>query len=309
MTKYILKRILVGIFSLFVLSAVTFFLTRAIPGSPFQNANVSDEVLTMLEKEYGLNEPVLVQYGTYLMNLLQGNLGYSYKDPSQSVWSVIMTALYPTLQIGGIAIVLAIVIGIPCGIWMASSKHTTVRGLLFAGSILGTGIPNFVVALVLMFVFGILLKLFPVAGLTSLRHYVLPSVSLAIYPASVISRMTAGLYEQESQKEYVIMARAKGMGWHKIVWSHILRHIWIPLLNYLGPVCAFLLTGSFVVESIFTIPGLGTQFVKSISNRDYTLIMGLTIFMGTVVIFIQLIVDLLGAVLDPRIRRSYDRNE
>lgn len=306
MIQYMIKRIVIGVLSLFVLVGITFFLTRAIPGSPFESSNVSGEVLEMMENEYGLNDPVIVQYGTYLLHVIQGDFGYSYENPSQSVTSIIAEFLPVTIMTGGFALLLAIVTGVSFGIWMVVSKQKIIQRALFSGTILGTGIPNFVLALVLIFVFGVKFHWLPVAGGSEWESYILPVCSLAIYPASVICRMTAHLYKEEMKKEYVVLAKAKGMQWERIVWKHVLRHIWLPLFNYLGSAAAFLLTGSFAIESIFTIPGLGSQFVHAISNRDYTLIMGLTIFMGTVVISIQVLVDLLGAWIDPKIRRSYE---
>lgn len=305
MGEYVAKRILIGVLSLFVLVAITFFLTRAIPGSPFENASVSEEVLEMMEQEYGLNEPVTMQYWVYLKNILHGNLGYSYQDPSKAVTDVIAGALPATLEIGVPAALLALAAGIPLGIWKACTKKKRVRALIFAATAAGTGIPNFVAALGLMFVFGVSLGFLPVAGLETWRHHILPVLALAIYPSAVVIRLTANLCEDELRKDYAVMAKAKGLPARKIIWSHVMKHIWIPVLNYMGTACTFLLTGSFVVESIFTIPGLGRQFVRSITDRDYTLIMGLTIFMGAVVILVNLVVDILCACIDPRIRRSY----
>lgn len=307
MANYILKRILVGILSLFVLVGVTFFLARAIPGSPFQSANVSGEVLEMMEEEYGLNEPVWIQYGTYVANLLHGNLGYSYQNPGQSVADIIRESLPATLQIGIPALLLAACVGIPMGIWQASSQKRWVRAGIFGGTLLGAGIPSFVAALGLLFLFGVTWKIFPVAGLSTFRHHVLPVVSLTLYPAAVVTRLTANVFREEAQKEYVVLAKAKGLKRKRTILTHMLCHIWIPVLNYLGSAAAFLLTGSFVVESIFTIPGLGRQFVSAIADRDYTLIMGLTIFVGSLVIVINLSVDIICACIDPRIRRAYVR--
>lgn len=306
MVQYTIKRIGTGILSLLVLVSITFFLTRAIPGSPFESANVSGDILEMMEKEYSLDNPVIVQCGRYLLNVLRGELGYSYQNPSRAVTDVIAEFLPVTLTIGGLALLLAIVTGVTFGIWMTVSKQKMVRIILFSGTIFGIGVPNFALSLFVLLLFGVKLHWFPVVGLDGWEHYILPVCSLAAYPSSVICRMTAHVYREEMNKEYVVLARAKGLKDSQIVWRHILRHIWLPLLNYLGSAAAFLLTGSFAVESIFTIPGLGSQFVRAISNRDYTLIMGLTIFMGIVVILIQLLVDLLSAWIDPRIRRSYE---
>lgn len=304
MGRYIVKRLGIGIISLFVLVTVTFFLTRLMPGSPFQSGAVSEQIVAALEEQYGLSEPLPVQYGTYLRNLLKGDLGISYQKPGVTVSDVISRAWPITAGIGLPAIVIALFLGTLMGIWQATTKHTAVRSGIFIGTVLGTAIPNFVIALVLMFLFGQTLKLFPIVGLTSPAHYVLPVISLSIYPTAVVTRMMKNAFSEEMDKEYVIMAKAKGLTKHQVTVSHILKNAWIPVLNYIGPAAAFLITGSFVIENIFTIPGLGREFVLSISNRDYTMIMGLTIFMGMVVIVINLLTDLLCAVISPQIRRS-----
>ena len=305
MFGYTCKRVFIGILSLFVLVTAAFFLTRMMPGSPFQTGNVSESVLTSMEEEYGLNEPVFKQYATYLSNLMHGDLGMSFKKPGVRVSEVITRAWPATAALGALAIVLAAVVGTLLGIWQASTKKRLVKGGIFFSTMLGTGIPNFVIALLLMLFFGVKLKLLPIAGLTGAENYILPVVSLAVYPAAVITRLMRNTFQEEMNRDYVVLAKAKGLGWRRTAMTHILRNAWIPVLNYIGPAAAFLMTGSFVVESVFTIPGLGREFVNSIENRDYTLILGLTIFMGVTVIGINLLTDLLCAWLDPRVRRAY----
>ncbi|MGC4019872.1 MAG: ABC transporter permease [Muricomes sp.] len=305
MLKYIGKRMGLSVVSLFMLVTVAFFLTRLMPGSPFQSGNVSGNLLKSMEREYGLDKPLTEQYQTYLTNLLHGNLGISLKKPDVTVAEVINRAWPVTALLGGLAIVTAAVLGTLLGIWQAASRRKAVKGSIFLVTMLGTGIPNFVVGLLLMLFLGVKLKLFPVVGLTSPQSYILPVISLAVYPTSVITKLMQNTFHTEMEKDYVTMARAKGLGFKKTAFTQILKNAWIPVLNYLGPAAAFLLTGSFVVESIFTIPGLGREFVNSIGNRDYTLILGLTVFMGITVIGINLVTDLLAAWLNPRVRRSF----
>ena len=305
MGKYISKRLGTGLLSLFVLVTITFFLTRMIPGSPFAGGNVSESVQAAMEEEYGLHEPVMKQYRNYLENLLRGDLGISLKKPGETVAGVIGRAWKATASIGGLAIFVSVVLGILLGICHAVSKNKGIKAGIFFGTVLGSSVPGFAAALILLLVFGVKLKWFPVGGLFSPGNYVLPVVALALYPTAVITRLVSRACEIEMQKDYVIMARAKGLTEKRILLSHILRHVLIPVLNYLGPTAAFLMTGSFVVESIFTIPGLGREFVSSISNRDYTMIMGLTIFMGTVVILTNLLADVLCAALNPEIRKGF----
>jgi len=305
MVRYMGKRILISLLSVWMLITVAFFLTRQMPGSPFQTGNVSGEVLEQMEQEYGLDQPVSAQYVTYMRNLLHGDLGISYMNPGESVTEVIARALPATLSLGILAVIVSLVAGTLLGMLQAFSQKRWVRTTILFGTIFGAGIPNFVIALLLALVFGVQWKLLPVVGLDSWTSYLLPVLSLAAYPTAVVTRLMCHACRQELQKEYVVLAKVKGLSMRRIAWTHVWKNAWIPVLNYAGPAAAFLLTGSFVVESIFTIPGLGREFVNSIANRDYTLIMGLTIFMGVVVIGVNLAVDLLCAWMDPRIRKSY----
>ena len=305
MVRYMGKRILISLLSVWMLITVAFFLTRQMPGSPFQTGNVSGEVLEQMEQEYGLDQPVSAQYVTYMRNLLHGDLGISYMNPGESVTEVIARALPATLSLGILAVIVSLVAGTLLGMLQAFSQKRWVRTTILFGTIFGAGIPNFVIALVLALVFGVQWKLLPVVGLDSWTSYLLPVLSLAVYPTAVVTRLMSHACRRELQKEYVVLAKVKGLSMRRIAWTHVWKNAWIPVLNYAGPAAAFLLTGSFVVESIFTIPGLGREFVNSIANRDYTLIMGLTIFMGVVVIGVNLAVDLLCAWMDPRIRKSY----
>lgn len=307
MLRYTWKRLLTGLLALFVLVCVTFFLVRLMPGSPFQRGAVSEQVVEAIEQEYGLDRPLTEQFAVYLGNLLRGDLGVSYEDPGTRVTDIIARTWPVTATLGILALAAAILVGTALGILMAVSRRRAVREVISAGGMLAAGIPSFAAAILLLLVFSVRLKWFPASGLLSPAHYVLPVTALALYPTAVIARMTGSTLAAELEKEYVLFARAKGLGTGRIIFTHALRNAWRPVLNYVGPASAYLLTGSFVVESIFTIPGMGREFVGSITNRDYTLIMGLTVFMGTVVILVNLITDLLGAYLDPASRRAYRR--
>lgn len=304
MVEYIGRRILIGILSLLMLVTITFFLVHKMPGSPFQTGNVSADVLETMEEEYGLNQPIIKQYGIYLRNLLKGDLGISYKKPGVTVTEVIEKAWVGTAGIAVWAIVISVLTGTLFGIWHAVTKHRVVKGGILLLTVMGSGIPNFVIAFLLLLGFGVKLKLFPVVGLGSFSHYILPVMSLAVYPSAVITKLMSNSLQKELRAEYVVMAKAKGLSRRRIIFRHALKNAWIPVLSYLGKTVAFLLTGSFVVESVFTIPGLGREFVNAIANRDYTLIMGLTIFMGMVVITATLIADVLCGILDPRMRNG-----
>lgn len=306
MVGYIGKRLTAGLVSIFFLMTVTFFLTQLMPGSPFAGGNVSEAVQEAIEEEYGLNEPLMVQYKTYLINFLRGDFGISLAKPGVTVSEVIGRAWPATVSIGLPAIIVAAIFGTLFGVWQATARNRAVRTGIFLGTVLGSSMPNFVVAIMLLLVFGVQLKWFPIVGLTTPGNYVLPVAALALYPTSVITRLVQRAYEEEVKKEYVILTKAKGLKRLQILLFHVMRHVWIPVLNYLGPAAAFLITGSFVIESVFTISGLGREFVNAIANRDYTMIMGLTVFMGVVVIILNLITDILCAWLNPGMRKEFD---
>ncbi len=307
MLEFAAKRIVTGVLSLFVLVTAAFFLVRQLPGSPFQTGNVPEEVQAQIEREYGLDRPLLEQYGRYLGNLLRGDLGVSYKKPGVTVGEVIRRAFPATFAVGGLASLAALACGTLLGIWQACGGGRGTQAGVFLGTILASGIPNFVLALLLSFLFGVKWKLLPIVGLTGWKSYILPVVSLAVYPTSVVARIMNNAFREELGRDYVVLARAKGLSRPRIAFTHILRNAWVPVLNYAGPASAFLLTGSFAIESIFTIPGLGREFVNSIANRDDTLILGLTVFMGAVVAVVNLCVDLACACLDPRVRKRYEK--
>lgn len=305
MARYTCRRILTGILSLFVLITVTFFLVRIIPGSPFQRGGVSESVVETIEQEYGLNEPLFTQYLSYIGGVLHGDLGISYQDPAVRVTEVIARAWPVTASVGAAALIVSLILGTGLGILSAVSGRRSVKQVISAGGMIAAGIPGFAAAILLMLVFSVKLKLLPASGLLSPVHYILPVAALSLYPAAMVSRLVSSTLETELTKDYVLFARAKGLGRRQVIFTHALKNAYLPVINYIGPASASLLTGSFVVESIFTIPGLGREFVGSITNRDYTLILGLTVFMGAVVIFVNLITDLLCAWLDPKTRRAY----
>ena len=302
MAKYIGKRVAMGFVSVMVLILVTFFLTRLMPGNPFDIQNVNQAVQDRLMSYYGLDQPIHVQLGMYLKNLVRGDLGISFKKVGMTVNQLIATEAPYTMRLGLIAYSIALVLGTAIGICMAVTKHESVRGGLMMVTVLGISIPNYVLALMLMLVCGVTLQWFPVVGLTTWKHYVLPVITLTVYPLAQISKLVKSSYTEAMNQDYVIMAKAKGLNPMRIVFVHILKNAMIPVITISGPMIAFLLTGSFVVENIFTIPGIGREFVNAVSNRDYTVIMGLTIFLGAVLVLCNLISDVICAIVDPRIK-------
>lgn len=304
MAKYIGKRIVAGFLSLFILATVAFFLTRMMPGSPFETGNVSEKVQEAIEEQYGLRDPIMVQYKNYMVNLLHGDFGISLKEPGVTVGEVIGRAWPVTAFLGFLAVIAAAVFGTILGIWQANTENPVIGGTLFVGTILGSSVPNFAAAILFLLFFAVKLKWFPSMGILTPSCYVLPTAALALYPTAVITKLMYRACTEEMQKDYVRMARSKGLPWKKIICVHVLRHALVPVVNYLGPAAAFLVTGSFVVESVFTIPGLGREFVSAISGRDYTMILGLTVFMGIVVIGMNLVTDILCAWLEPGRRKE-----
>lgn len=304
MAKYVLKRILFGILALFFLVAITFTLTKLMPGSPLQSKNISGDVLEKMEATYGLDKPPVEQFFIYCNNLLHGNMGTSYKKIGTEVTSIIFRSMMPTLKLGLVTFVLVLVVGVGSGILMAKSRNNFSKGAWLTGLILGVSIPNFIVALLLMILFGVLLNVCPIIGLSTPKHYILPAIAQGLYPISAVARLTQSSYEEVIRQDYIIMARAKGISKSTLLFRHILKNAMLPVITYMGPMVAFLLTGSVTIEKIFTIPGLGREFTDSIMNHDYTVVMGITIFMGAVIILCNFIADLICAVVDPRIRKS-----
>jgi oligopeptide transport system permease protein len=302
MIKYIVRRILIGIVTLFVLITVTFFLTRLMPGNPFEGENIPTSMLEKITKDYGLDRPVVEQYLKYLGNLFQGDLGSSFKKPGVSVNSLIARGAPTTMTLGLAAYGVALVLGTIIGIWEATTKNEFTRGALMSFSTLGVSVPNFILAILMLLIFGVWLKLLPIIGLSTPRHYIMPVVTLAVYPIAQISRLVHSSFTEAMNMDYVTMARAKGLRVGTIRRKHILKNALIPVVTNAGPTVAFLMTGSFVVENIFTIPGIGQEFVNSVSNRDYTVIMGLTIFVGGLIILCNLAADIICPLVDPRVK-------
>lgn len=304
MTKYIIKRVLLGFLTLFVLVAITFTLTKVMPGSPLQSKNITGEVLAKMEATYGLDKPLAEQFFIYTKNLLHGDLGTSYKKVGKSVNEIIAQTMMPTMQLGLVTFVLVLIVGVSSGIMMARAKSNAVKGVWLSALTLGVSVPNFIVALLLLIIFGIQLRLFPVLGLSTPLHYVLPAIAQGLYPISAVARLTQNSYEEVSKQDYITMAKAKGISKRTLLFRHILKNAILPVITYMGPMVAFLLTGSVVIEQIYTIPGIGKEFVAAITNHDYTVVMGITILIGAIIIICNLIADLICAIIDPRVRKA-----
>lgn len=303
MPKYIIKRVLIGFVTLFVLASVTFFLMKATPGSPFSLAKYkTPEALAAAEAKYNLDKPLMEQYVIYLKGVAQGNLGESMINTGRSVSYYIKTGFPVTARLGLIAFILALAGGIALGTGAALSRHKWVNNLCMFVATIGVSVPSFLIAMIMLIVFGVQLHILPFIGLNSPLNYIMPALSLAFYPIAMIARLTRSSMLEVMNQDYIILARSKGTPYKKVVIKHALKNAMLPVVTYAGPMFAFMLTGSFVIESVFSIPGIGSAFVSCITTRDYPIIMGLTIFLGFLVITFNLITDILSAIIDPRIK-------
>ena len=308
MGKYFAKRIGMALVTIFLVTCLTFLLMNAVPGSPWlSEKSPSEATLAALNAKYGLDKPVSVQLMMYLKNLLKGDFGVSLKMQKNRAVTSIIAEMFPiSARIGAMALTWAVLVGVPLGCLGAFKRGKFTDSVLRVICTLGISMPSFVVASVLLVAFAgglAVLKIFPTIFDPALgwRSYVLPCFSLGFYPMCYTARQTRSAMLDSLNQEYIKTARAKGLKNFKIIFKHALRNALIPVITYLGPQVAFTLCGGFVVESVFSIPGLGRYFVQSIQNRDYPVIMGTTIFLATFIILMNVVVDLLYKVADPRI--------
>ena len=284
MAKYIVKRALIGVVTLFALATITFFMMHIIPGSPFagETSRLPASVRETLIKGYGLDQPLTTQFATYLENVLHGDFGTSLNRKGKEVVDIIADGLPATASLGLVAFCVALSVGVLLGTVAAFSKQKWVSGAVAFLSTFGVSVPSFLLALLMMLVFGVLLGWLPIVGLGSWRHYIMPSIALALSPIAMITRLVRTSLMEVMRQDYMVLARSKGTSELKVIIRHALKNALVPVITYAGPLVATLLTGSFVVETLFSVPGIGAEFVNSVSNRDYTLIMALTIFYGVV---------------------------
>ena len=303
MAKYIIKRVILAIFTLFIVSTITFFLMFLVPGGPFLSEKApSAATLAALNEKYGINDPVPEQYKNYLIHLLQGDLGNSLKQRGRTVNDIIASRFPVSAKLGGISILVAVLIGVPVGSIAALFRGKWFDNAMMVVATCGIAVPSFVVCTVLMYVFGVRFNVLPTFGLTSPLHYIMPVASLALYPTAYISRLMRSSMLDVLGQDYMRTAKAKGFGALKVLFKHALRNAILPVVTYLGPLLAYTITGSFIVEKIFTIPGLGDSFIGSITGRDYPLIMGTTIFLAFLIITMNVVVDIVYKIVDPRIK-------
>ena len=303
MTRYVVKRIGYALLTIFLISLITFFVMNLIPGGPFlSEKNMSPNILAALKAKYGLDKPLWQQYLSYMGNLLQGDLGVSLKQLGRSANDIILSDFPVSARLGGTALLVALVLGVVMGCLAAVNHDKFVDRLLMVISTIGIAVPSFVMASVLMVIFGVYLRVLPTIGLKTPASYILPVTALAFYPMAYITRLMRSSMLDALSQDYIRTAVSKGVSRFSLLFKHAMRNAIVPVITYVGPMLAYMVTGSFVVETIFNIPGLGREFIKCIMSRDYPLVMSTTIFLAILLVLINVVVDILYKVVDPRIK-------
>ena len=303
MAKYVCKRLGYAILTIFLISVITFTVMNLIPGGPFLSEKaVTPATQAALEAKYGLDVPKPQQYLNYMNGLLHGDFGESLKQKGRTANDIIFSTFPVSARLGGISILVALVAGVGLGSVAAMCRGKWGDQLIMVVSTLGIAVPSFVVATALMKIFGVELKWLPTMGLSTPLHYILPVFTLAFYPMAYITRLMRSSMLDALNQDYIRTARAKGVSKFKMLFKHALRNAILPIITYAGPLLAFTLSGSFVVEKIFNIPGLGREFINCITLRDYPMVMSTTIFLATFLVLMNVIVDILYKIVDPRIK-------
>jgi oligopeptide transport system permease protein len=303
MIRLLVKKLVIFGASLYLVATLTFFLMHAIPGDPFtEEEAIPTEILKALNHHYELDKPLLVQYGNYMKGLAAGDFGPSFKYQGRSANDIIRDGFPISLTLGMEALCLAVFFGVSFGAIAALNRGRLQDGLTMILAVIGISVPSFILATFLQYFLSIKLDLFPVARWGTFSHTVLPALALAALPTAFIARLTRANMVEILEQDYIMTAKSKGLSAFAIVFKHALRNTLLPVVTYLGPLSVSVLTGSFVVEKIFGIPGLGQWFILSVTNRDYTLIMALTVFYSGFLMACVFFVDLLYSLIDPRIR-------
>ena len=291
-----------GVLSIFVVATLTFFLMNLVPGGPFvAEKSISKEAQAALEAKYGLDKPLLERYATYMTDFVKGDMGLSLRQRGRTVSDIIFSKFPVSARLAGFAVAVAVLVGIPLGCLSAYNRGKLGDNIIIVFATCGIAIPSFISSVVLLYTFGSKLNILPTVGLNTMSSYIMPVTALAIYPTAYITRLMRSSLLDVMVQDYRRTAKAMGLSNFKILFKHALRNAVLPVVTYVGPMLASLMTGSFVVEKIFTVPGLGRDFVSAINQRDYTLIMGTTIVLATLIITANVIVDILYKIIDPRI--------
>lgn len=303
MFNYIIKRFATSIVTLWVVVTLTFFLIHALPGGPFDGEKqLAPQVKANLEAKFGLDKPLSHQYGMFLKNLIHGDLGPSMRYEGRTVNDIIAYSFPASGKLGLVSVIFSVIVGVYMGITAALNQGKWQDRLTMIIATLGVTVPSFVMATFLIYLFAVKFNMLPAIGFDGPANYIMPVLALGGYSVSFVARLTRSSLLDVIRQDYIRTAKAKGLSKNVVIYKHALRNALIPIVTYIGPLTAGILTGSFVIEKIFAIPGLGREFVTGITNRDYMMIMGLTVFDSTLLIGANFLVDLLYAVIDPRIK-------
>ncbi len=308
MSGYYLKRVFSSLITLLIISTLIFLMIHSIPGGPFtRERQIPDEILQSLNEKYNLDDPLYVQYFDYLKGLTRFDLGPSYKMIGTSVNELLIAGFPPTAIIGGLASLLIIALGLPLGIISALKQNKPVDYLVMFMATIGVTVPSFVIATLIIYVFAGQLGWLPTFGVDSPLGYIGPVIALSGYSLSFVARLTRSSMLEVLRQDYVRTARANGIKEFKVIAKHAVKNALIPVVTYIGPMIAAIMTGSFVIEKIFAIPGMGRYYVDSVTNRDYTVLLGMTIFYAAFYIVMVLFVDVAYGFIDPRIRLGKEK--
>ncbi|MGV8975016.1 ABC transporter permease [Lactococcus lactis] len=302
MVKYILKRLGLLLLTLFLIVTLTFFMMQVMPGTPFSNPKLTPDQLEILKHAYGLDKPLWQQYFIYVGHMFTGNFGTSFIYTNQPVITMIAQRLPVSMQLGTQALILGTVLGALMGKASARRKNGVLDGVFGFLSVLGISVPSFVIGTLILLYLGFNLNLFPISGWGAFSQTIMPTIALSFAPMAVVTRFVRSEMIESLSSDYILLARAKGLSEKEVVNKHALRNSLIPMLTLIGPMAAGLLTGSVLIEKIFSIPGIGAQFVDSIPAKDFPVIMATTIVYAVILMVFILVTDILTAIVDPRVR-------
>ncbi|ATY86950.1 Oligopeptide transport system permease protein OppB [Lactococcus lactis subsp. lactis] len=302
MVKYILKRLGLLLLTLFLIVTLTFFMMQVMPGTPFSNPKLTPDQLEILKHAYGLDKPLWQQYFIYIGHMFTGNFGTSFIYTNQPVITMIAQRLPVSMQLGTQALILGTVLGALMGKASARRKNGILDGVFGFLSVLGISVPSFVIGTLILLYLGFNLNLFPISGWGTFSQTIMPTIALSFAPMAVVTRFVRSEMIESLSSDYILLARAKGLSEKEVVNKHALRNSLIPMLTLIGPMAAGLLTGSVLIEKIFSIPGIGAQFVDSIPAKDFPVIMATTIVYAVILMVFILVTDILTAIVDPRVR-------
>lgn len=302
MVKYILKRLGLLLLTLFLIVTLTFFMMQVMPGTPFSNPKLTPDQLEILKHAYGLDKPLWQQYFIYVGHMFTGNFGTSFVYTNQPVITMIAQRLPVSMQLGVQALILGTILGAFMGKASARRKNGILDGIFGFVSVLGISVPSFVIGTLILLYLGFNLNLFPISGWGTFSQTIMPTIALSFAPMAVVTRFVRSEMIESLSSDYILLARAKGLSEKEVVNKHALRNSLIPMLTLIGPMAANLLTGSVLIEKIFSIPGIGSQFVDSIPAKDFPVIMATTIVYAVILMVFILVTDILTAIVDPRVR-------